>query len=267
MKRTILFPLIAVLVIATAAFAQQYGRGSGSGTPPSGTPTVVTGTVVTFTSAAGAGMPSLVVDQNGAPVTFVLGPFWFLQNAKFSATAGDRVELTVLSCASCPNGNAVVAVKNLTNGSSATLRNSDGVPLWQSKGSQRGPGGGMNGQQGQYGAGSRGGSCNGTAPDMTQLTSFSGKVASFTGGARAGRPTLVLVTAQGERTFLVAPYRIVMDAGYEFVAGASITLTAVPNANGEWVVVSLHDDATGADLVLRDAQTGLPVGGGGRGHC
>lgn len=272
MKR---FPLIAlaVLVIASTAFAQQYGRGPGQGTPPAGPQSVITGTVVSFTATAGVGMPSLVVNH-GTETTFVLGPFWFLQNAQFAAATGDSVELTVLGCTECPSGYAVVSVKNLTNGSAVTLRNSAGLPLWQQGGQKRGRGNGNgpgngpgSGPGSGNGPGNGRGNCNGTGPDMAQLATFTGTVSSFTGGPGVGRPTLVLATAAGEKTFLVAPYRAIIDAGLTLAQGASLTLTAAPNVNQEWVVVTLKDNATGAELVLRDAQTGLPIGGGRRGRC
>ncbi|MGZ8710541.1 MAG: hypothetical protein ACXW28_09965, partial [Thermoanaerobaculia bacterium] len=269
MKRYSLIAL-AVIVIATAAFAQQYGRGPGQGTPPAGPQSVITGTVVSFTATAGVGMPSLVVSRDGTELTFVLGPFWFLQNAQFAAAAGDSVELTVLGCTECPSGYAVVSVKNLINGSAVTLRNSAGLPLWQQGGQQRGRGNGNgngNGNGPGNGPGNGRGNCNSTGPDMAQLATFTGTVSSFTGGPGVGRPTLILATTAGEKTFLVAPYRTVLDSGFTFAAGTSLTLTAAPNTNGEWVVVTLKDNATGAELILRDAQTGLPVGGGRRGRC
>lgn len=266
MKRFSLITL-AALVIATAGFAQQYGRGPGPGTPPTGPQSVITGTVVSFTATAGAGMPSLVVNH-GIETTFVLGPFWFLQNAQFAAAAGESVELTVLGCPECPTGYAVVSVKNLTNGSAITLRNSAGLPLWQQGGRQRGRGNGRgNGSGPGNGPGTGRGNCNGTGPDMAQLATFTGTVSSFSGGSGVGRPTLVLVTTAGEKTFLVAPYRTVLDAGFTFAQGTSLTLTTAPNANQEWVVVTLKDDTTGAELILRDAQTGLPMNGGRRGRC
>jgi hypothetical protein len=96
---------------------------------------------------------------------------------------------------------------------------------------------------------------------MAQLATFTGTVKSFAGGAGAGRPTLVLETGGSDRTFIVAPFRVVLDSGMQFVAGNALTLTAAPNADQEWVVITLKDPATGAELVLRDAQTGFPIGG------
>ena len=272
MKRNLLLTIAAIALVATAAFAQQHrrGAGAGSGTPPAGPQSVLTGTVVQFLASSGTGMPSLVIQQGGSEQTLVLGPFWFLQNAKFAAVAGDSVEVTVMACSSCPSGYAVLSVKNLTSGTTVTLRNADGLPLWQSgrqggPGSQVGQGGPASGMGGNRGGQRRGqGACNGTGPDMTRAASFTGTAVSFTGGAGAGRPTLVLATAAGEKTFLVAPYKAVVQSGLQFPAGTAFTLTAVPNVNDEWVVISLKDDATGSELVLRDPQTGLPVGGRGR---
>lgn len=265
MKRTLfailgIVAIVAVAVVVTgAAYAQQ--QHNRQMTPPSGPQSVISGTVISFTAGAGQGMPSLVVRQGGADVTLVLGPFWFLQDAQFAAATGDAVEATVMSCTGCPNGLAVIAVKNVTNGSAVTLRNADGLPLWN--GNARGPRNGRGFGRGN-GPGSGGpgfGTCNGNGPDMTQLATFTGTVKSFTGGAGAGRPTLVLVIGGSERTFLVAPYRVVLDSGIELAEGGTFTVSAAPNVNQEWVVVTLKDHATGAELVLRDAQTGLPIGG------
>lgn len=266
MRNKIVFPLIAIsiAILATAAFAQQR---RGGGTPPAGPQSVISGTVASFTASPGQGMPALVLNRDSGQLTLVLGPFWFLQNAKFAAAAGDRVDATVLACTDCPSGYAVVSVSNLTNGSSVVLRNSDGLPLWQSGGRRGGRGGAHQGGRSGFGPGAGAGTCNGTGPDMTRVATHTGTVVSFSGGPGAGRPTLVLSTAGGEKTFLVAPYRAVLDAGLDFAPGASYTLTAAPNVDDEWVVVTLKDNATGAELVLRDATTGIPANGGRHGRC
>ncbi len=261
MKRNLFLALFAaVLILAAGAFAQQQRGPGGPGTPPSGPQSVISGTVVTFSAGVAQGMPSLVVAQNGSNVTLVLGPYWFLQNAKFSAAPGDAIEAAVMSCSDCTNGYAVIAVKNITNGTTITLRNSEGLPLWTS-GPQRGRGRGSMGPGNGSGPGPGNGNCNGTGPDMTQVATFTGTVKSFEGGPGVGRPTLVLNTASGERTLLVSPYRAVLASGLEFLPGSTLTITAAPNINQEWVVITLQDQATGAELTLRDPQTGFPIGG------
>lgn len=267
MKRNLFFTLFAiVLIVAGAAVAQQQ-RGPGR-TPPAGPQSVLSGPVVSFSAGAGQGMPSLVIQQAGSNATLVLGPYWFLQNAKFTAAVGNSIEATVMSCSDCPAGYAVIGVKNLTNGTSVTLRNSDGLPLWTSQRSGGGmaPGYGGRGPGNGSGRGPSNGcnGCDGSGPDMTQVATISGTVKSFEGGPGVGRPTLVLQTVEGDRTFIVAPYRVVLASGIEFIDGAAITLTAAPSVNGEWVAITIRDSATGAELVLRDAQTGLPIGGRGR---
>ncbi|HEU4521113.1 MAG TPA: hypothetical protein VFT12_03860, partial [Thermoanaerobaculia bacterium] len=113
MKRTVFLLLTVILVVAGAAWAQQ-NRG---GTPPSGPQSTLSGTVVSFTTDAGQRMPTLVIRTGSSQVALVLGPFWFLQDAKFAAAAGDTVEATVMACADCANDYAVIGVRNLTNGS------------------------------------------------------------------------------------------------------------------------------------------------------
>lgn len=267
MKRNVFITsLIVVTIMAGAAIAQQGPRGGGPGTPPAGPQSVITGTVVSFVAGVSQGMPSLTIVDGGSELTLVLGPFWFLQNSKFTAAAGDLIEANVIGCDDCPSGLAVIAVRNVTNGTSATLRNNDGTPLWIS-GAQRGSRGrGMTGRGNGVGGAMLGHECNGNnGPDMTKVATFAGSVKSFEGGPGLGRPTLVLQTAAGDQTFIVAPYRAIRDAGLEFVVGDALTITAAPNAIGELVVVSLKT-ATGGELVLRDAQTGKPAGGR-RGGC
>ena len=130
-----------------------------------------------------------------------------------------------------------------------------------------GPGGGPRfAGRGFVGAAFGNGNCNGgRGVDVARVATFAGNVKSFTGGPGAGRPTLVLTTSEGEKTFIVAPYRIVMDAGVQFVPGMALTISAAPNANDEWVVVTFRDDA-GKEVVLRDVATGTPAGGRG-GRC
>jgi hypothetical protein len=287
MKRNLFLSLFAsILVLAGVSFAQQ---GPSRAVPAPGPLSVVTGSVVSFTAAAGQGT-SLVIDREGTSLALGVGPLWFLQKSGFAAAAGNLVEATVFACPQCSSGHAVVSVKNLTNGTSVTLRNDAGSPLWiagpggstpagggpsngsgygSPMGRANGPGNGPGAGPGsgpasgpRHGFGNRAGygDCDGTGPDMAQLQTFAGKVKSFEAVPGAGRPLLVLETAEGERTFVVAPYRAIRDAGFELVAGAELSLTAAPSVNQEWVVVTIKDVATGVEIQLRDAN-GLPLVG------
>ncbi|MGZ8869178.1 MAG: hypothetical protein ACXW2P_12620 [Thermoanaerobaculia bacterium] len=259
MKRTLVIFFIAALVLAVGVTAQQRGQGPngpGNGVPPTGPQTTISGTVVSLTAGLGLGTPTLVLSSGGKEVSLVLGPYRLLQQSNFSAKAGDLVEAIVVACSECEHEFFVVSVRNITNGTAITL-------------DRTGAGAGM-----QRGAGRRGGNGPGNGrqncvgPDMTKQETFTGTIKSFTGGPGLGQPTLVVATAAGDRTVFAAPYRPFLAAGYEFTAGAQVTIVAAPAPAGEWVVISLKDEATGVTFVLRDAQTGLPVSGGRGGrHC
>ncbi len=240
MKHRILLTLVLALA-AVPLFAQPH-RGASFG--PQQT---INGTVVSFTAVAGHGMPALVVADGSTNKTFVLGPFWQLQESKFAASAGDSVTVVALTCSNCPNGYAVVSVTNHTNGTQVTLRDSSGTPSWTG-----GPGMGRNA-----------GCPRGAGVDVSRAATFEGTVVSFAGGPGAGRPLLTVATASGNRVFLLAPYRVLLDAGYTPASGAQVVVTAAPLLNSsveEWPVISLHDVASGLTIVFRDA-SGFPQGG------
>jgi hypothetical protein len=261
MKRTLAIFFIAALALAAGVTAQQRGQGPngpGNGVPPTGPQSTISGTVVSFTAGIGLGTPTLVVTSGGKEVSLVLGPYRLLQQSNFSAKAGDLVEAIVVACSECEHEFFVVSVRNITNGTAVTL---DRTGAAAGPGMQRGAG-----RRG--GNGPANGSQNCIGPDMTKQETFTGTIKSFTGGPGIGRPTLVVTTAAGDRTVIAAPYRPFIGAGYAFTAGAQVTIVAAPAPAGEWVVISLKDEATGVTFVLRDAQTGLPAGGGRVGrHC
>jgi hypothetical protein len=273
MKKTLIATIM--ILIAVTAFAQMRGR-SATPTPALGEEVTFTGTVTQFNAALGAGSPQLVIrTDDGHDMTFVLGPYWYLQQQKFTAKANDRAEVVARACSSCPNGYAAVTVRNVTAGVTLQLRAADGTPLWVGgngnangsgmTGGQRGPGMGNRMGNGMgNGMGPQNGTCNGNGPDMTRAATFDATVVSFTGGAGAGLPTLVVSTASGNKTLLVAPYRAAMAAGLTFTAGAKFSITAAPVSNNgveEWVVIKLRDLTTGFELALRDATTGYPLQG------
>jgi hypothetical protein len=264
-KKTLIATIM--ILIAVTAFAQMRGR-SATPTPPLGAEVTFTGTVTQFNAAVGAGSPELVIrTDDGHDMTFVLGPYWYLQQEKFTAKASDRAEVVARACSSCPNGFAAVTVRNVTAGVTLQLRAADGTPLWErGNGNANGSGmtGGHRGRGMGNGMGPQNGTCNGNGPDMTRAATFDATVVSFTGGAGAGLPTLVVSTASGNKILLVAPYRAVMAAGLTFTAGAKFSITAAPVSNDgveEWVVIKLRDLTTGFELALRDATTGYPLQG------
>ena len=66
---------------------------------------------------------------------------------KFAPAAGDRLQLTLWACTSCPQGNAVAEIQNVRSGDVLKLRAADGSPLFA------GPRGG----RGMHGPGGSGG--------------------------------------------------------------------------------------------------------------
>jgi hypothetical protein len=157
MKKTLttLAVLFATMALAGSVAAQQ---GSGPGTskgPADGTgplvdpskATQVTGDVVKFTAAPGQGMPTLVLNVDGKEESFVLGSYRYLSAQKFAPAAGDRLQLTLWACTSCPQGNAVAEIQNVRSGDVLKLRAADGSPLFA------GPRGG----RGMHGPGGSGG--------------------------------------------------------------------------------------------------------------
>ncbi len=265
MKKALIAGIL--ILIAVAAFAQMRGRPATSA-PMLGPDVTFTGTVTQFNAAPAAGTPQLVIrTDDGHAMTFVLGPYWYLSQQKFTASANDRVEVVARACSSCPNGYAAVTIRNITAGVTLQLRATDGTPLWTgANGTANGPGmgGGRRGPGFGGGMGSQNGTCNGNGPDMTRVATFDATIVSFTGGPGVGLPTLVVSTASGNKTLLVAPYHAVMAAGLTFTAGAKFSITAAPVLNNgveEWVVIRLRDLTTGFELALRDATTGYPLAG------
>jgi hypothetical protein len=285
MKKTLLLTLVITLAIGVA-FAQSRGNGPGNGgngnqtgtqTPPFDLSQLTTfdGSVVSFLAGAGLGNPQLTIQRGADNLSFVLGPYRYLTSQNFVARAGDAVHVSAWPCATCPAGYAVKDVQNLTTGVTLNLRDANGLPLFTS-GGQGGPRGSGNGQGmgpgTNCGNGPRGGGngvhqgqrCNGEGPDMTAVRTVSGSVKSFTGGYRAGIPTLVLTTADGDLAIVVSPFRAVAASGFEFKEGMLLNVTTAPvklEAGDEWIAVQIVDPATGVSLQLRDATTGLPLFG------
>ena len=275
------------LVLASPLAAQQMRGGAGGGTGPTvdtSTTFTVQGEVVSFQANLGQAMPQLTVrEASGTETTFVLGSFRYLQAQNFAAQAGDRAEVTGWVCAGCAQKSVVGQVKNLTRGLTLVLRNTDGTPMWTGPagpgvrrhlaGRTAGAGAaralGMGAGPGM-GAGRRGGGlCAGAGPDLGRTATFAGAVVSFTGGPAEGFPTLVMSSAQGDVAIALSPYRALMQAGYTPAVGAQVEVKAAPvslDGQDHWVALAIKDVASGLEVVLRDAGTGMPLalGRGGR---
>jgi hypothetical protein len=265
MKRSILVLLIpAILAIASLSTAQRAGVPAAD---PSAAFTV-NGSVQAFVAAYGSGMPTLTVDDATlGSVSVALGPVWYLNDQGFGAAVGDTVELLAYPCATCRVGTVAAWVQNITSGSSITLRDESGYPVWRpSSGAGIGYGRSGPGFRGRSGAGGQGGCLGG--PDMTQVATATGTVDAFSFTPGQGSPTLELSADQGQLTILVAPYRAVMGTGLVLEPGMEVTVAYAPVtvADAEHLVaISLTDTASGVTVQLRDPQSGVPLGWG-RGH-
>ncbi len=280
-KNVAAFSLASILAVGLPLLAQQNRGGVRNGTGPvvdTSSTIQVLGTVQQFTAGVGAGTPTLVVDaDSGSVQSFVLGPYHILRDQGFVAEAGDRVDVKAFACTSCASGYVVASVVNVSRGITLTLRNDDGTPSWlgttgtvrRRLNSGGGGGVGAGGQGAAAGVVGGQGQCGGTGPDMSQATTFAGTVASFSGGAGQGFPVLTLDTASGAVEIMASPFRALSRAGFVPTAGQALTVVAAPvslDGATQWVAVSIQDPSTGLVVTLRDADSGTPLRGAGRGR-
>lgn len=252
--------IVAVLMtvaVAGAALAQK--RGAGSGTPqvdPSAAITVE-GSVTAFQAGVGAGQPTLVVKgDDGKEYVFVLGPYRFLKNEGFAAAEGDRVRVVAYPCAQCPSGLVPAQITNLTRNITLTLRGSDGLPLWMAQGA--GPAAGSGNRPAGTRRGSGLGTCNGLGLNLADSKTFEGTVSAFTGAPGQKHPVLSLETGQGPVEIVLAPYRVLAEAGYTPAVGNPVRVVAAPASDGDWVALTLEDLTSGLVIRFRN-DAGQPV--------
>jgi hypothetical protein len=276
-----LIPIAIILTLAVIPLAlaggpggagQGPGPGNGSGVPvvdPTAT-VLLEGPVLSFMAGPGMGLPTLTVDDPVEGATEVrLGPFRILRDAGFGADVGDLVRITAYPCVLCTAEYAAASVENLTTGVSVTLREGDGTPVWLGA---NGPGAGSRAPAAGFGPGSsrpgRGsgpgmGTCLGLRPDVSAAVTVTGTVVAFSGGPGVGVPMLTLAADGDELALVAGPWRIWDAAGFFPQEGQELVVTYAPaERDGEThlVILTVTDPATGLTVVLRDPETGKPLG-------
>lgn len=136
-------------------------------------------------------------------------------------------------------------------------------------GGGNGPGAGNGPGSGPHGNRNRGGQCDWTGPDMTQVTTATGTVLSLDVGFGNPRPSVSLEVGGEDLEIMLMPYAPIAAAGFLIEAGTELQVTYAPWTafGGEEVLVALSitDPVTGTMIQLRDPETGYPVTGGGGG--
>ncbi|MCD6156710.1 MAG: hypothetical protein J7J32_06705 [Candidatus Atribacteria bacterium] len=116
-------PLILVLSLASAAFAQRSSQSSGWGQKLSGEIVEISGTIESLDlEAPQAEITVALANEKGVKVE--LGPIWFVK--ELNAKVGNSITVS----GEWVDENIMVAYQLKMNGASLSLRNEDGTPLW-----------------------------------------------------------------------------------------------------------------------------------------
>jgi len=249
---------LAALAMAAALFAQNGPKGPQMGPGQNQQPAVpmhsldlaavvtIAGPITTVNVALGVQHPSIVVDGK----TIELAPAWWLLEKGLELKEGDKVEVIAAPCLD-PDKPWLFAIKviNVTTGTTRSLRDENGVPLWVTRG----------GKGQMQGPGSRSGQGNGPAEcsgcfDPASLATTTGTVESVNAGFGIQMPVLTLKTTGGLLTLKIGPERILLESGFTIKAGDTLTvkygqsictdeLIAVSLTNNDGVTVILRDDS------------------------
>jgi DNA/RNA endonuclease YhcR with UshA esterase domain len=137
MKTNKLWVLIAPVILAFAAFAQNASTAPGRLYNPA-TEVTVKGTVEKVTypkrgQAPGMAGMHLFVKSNGEVHQVALGPSKFVSSKGFTFEPGDTVEVTG-SKVTVSGKEYVIAREVTKNGKTLTLRDKNGIPEWAGQG-------------------------------------------------------------------------------------------------------------------------------------
>ena len=243
------FMLATALLAATAVWAQgpRGMRGVGMG-PQRGASlldmtkiTLVEGTVSAVNLAYGAQYPAIEISKTRIKVA----PVWFLLENDFEIKTGDRLRVTGAPSTVDAYLHAI-EILNLASNARITLRDSNGLPEWTSRGGMFGAGGGL-------GPGAPGGCI-----DPASVTTLSGLAEQVTAGPGIQQPTLVLKPADGNLVSIkIGPERILLQNDFELNAGQAVMAkVAVASCTGEQIALELSSG--GVTVVLRNAD-GTPA--------
>lgn len=237
--RNLLLPWLTVAVAVTFAQGPRIPRGNAS-PPPYGSGLDLTrrqtieGSISSVQLAYGLRYPSVVVNQT----TIRLAPVWYLLENDFELAVGDHVRV-VAAPAFRDAALHAISVEKTKAGVTIILRDEAGLPLWTRQPLSAGPAGA---------AASRfGGGCL----DPASIATVTGTIESVDAGAGIQHPTLTLKTGDKLMTFKLGPERLFLQADFELIGGATLTVRyAVAACTGELIALSLTD-AFGNTLVLR----------------
>jgi hypothetical protein len=268
MIRKLLNISIAALIIATATFVavaqnQQNRGGNGPSGPPTGGCQInivtLTGTVESVNMGIRQKYPSFILAQdNGSKTTVLTGPYYILLENKFAIDIGNRMEVQAFPSLQFANSYVAVTLHNVTNDTTLTLRDENGLPVWTR-------GGGPAGKAGRA-------RCFLNQPpyfDPSAIASFKGEVGSVSMGIGQGYPSFTLTNKVDGRvvTIITGPYYLLVENDFEISTGDNMSVTAFPSLRFKdtYVAVELKNDDTSAVLTLRD-ENGLPLWGPGPGR-
>jgi hypothetical protein len=178
--------------------------------------------------------PSITVNQT----TIRLAPVWYLLENDFELAVGDAVRVVAAPGFRDATLHAI-SVEKIKAGVTLRLRDEAGLPLWTG---QPRPAAGAASAGLRLGAG---------CLDATSIATVTGQIESAEAGAGIQHPTLTLRTGGQLLTFKLGPERIFLQADFELIPGAMLTVRyALATSSGQLIALSLTD-ASGRTLVLR----------------